>query len=31
VGERIWNDWQHWDPLGRTAAEMSPFSFPLMG
>ncbi|MBV8168810.1 MAG: amidohydrolase family protein [Alphaproteobacteria bacterium] len=31
AGERIWNDWQHWDPHGRTATEMSPLSFPLMG
>jgi 5-methylthioadenosine/S-adenosylhomocysteine deaminase len=31
AGERIWNGWQNWDPLGRTAAEMSPYSFPLKG
>jgi 5-methylthioadenosine/S-adenosylhomocysteine deaminase len=30
AGERIWNGWQHWDTLGRTAREMSPLSFPLM-
>ncbi len=29
AGERIWAGWQGWDPLGRSAAEMSPFSFPL--
>jgi cytosine/adenosine deaminase-related metal-dependent hydrolase len=31
AGERIWSGWQHWDPHGRTASEMSPFSFPVMG
>lgn len=31
AGERIWGGWQHWDPLGRTADEMSPFSFPILG
>jgi len=31
AGERIWGGWQHWDALGRTAEEMSPFSFPVMG
>jgi cytosine/adenosine deaminase-related metal-dependent hydrolase len=30
AGDRIWSGWQHWDPLGRTAEEMSPSSFPLM-
>jgi cytosine/adenosine deaminase-related metal-dependent hydrolase len=29
AGERVWAGWQDWDPLGRTAAQMSPFSFPL--
>lgn len=29
AGERIWALWQAWDTLGRTAAQMSPFSFPL--
>jgi 5-methylthioadenosine/S-adenosylhomocysteine deaminase len=29
MGEYIWNDWATWDTLGRTAEEMSPFSFPL--
>jgi 5-methylthioadenosine/S-adenosylhomocysteine deaminase len=28
AGERIWNGWQNWDPLGRTADEMSPYAFP---
>jgi len=27
AGERIWSGWQNWDPLGRTADEMSPYSF----
>jgi 5-methylthioadenosine/S-adenosylhomocysteine deaminase len=27
AGERIWSSWQNWDALGRTADEMSPFSF----
>jgi cytosine/adenosine deaminase-related metal-dependent hydrolase len=27
AGERIWSGWQSWDPLGRTADEMSPYSF----
>src|SRR6266851_7791816 len=31
AGERIWSGWQHWDTLGRTADEMSPLSFPVMG
>lgn len=30
AGERIWSGWAGWDPHGRTAEEMSPFSFPLM-
>jgi len=28
AGERVWGAWANWDPLGRTADEMSPFSFP---
>ena len=28
AGERVWSNWQNWDPHGRTADEMSPFSFP---
>jgi 5-methylthioadenosine/S-adenosylhomocysteine deaminase len=31
AGERIWNGWQQWDPLGRTAEKMSPPSFPAKG
>jgi 5-methylthioadenosine/S-adenosylhomocysteine deaminase len=27
AGERIWSGWQDWDPLGRAADEMSPYSF----
>jgi len=27
AGERIWSGWHNWDPLGRTADEMSPYSF----
>jgi 5-methylthioadenosine/S-adenosylhomocysteine deaminase len=27
AGERIWSSWQNWDALGRTAEEMSPYSF----
>jgi 5-methylthioadenosine/S-adenosylhomocysteine deaminase len=30
AGERIWNGWANWDPHGRTADQMSPFSFPRM-
>ena len=29
VAEDIWGHLQDWDPLGRTAEEMSPWSFPL--
>ena len=29
AGERIWSGWAEWDPHGRSADEMSPFSFPL--
>jgi 5-methylthioadenosine/S-adenosylhomocysteine deaminase len=28
AGERVWGGWQNWDTLGRTAEEMSPYSFP---
>ena len=28
-GETVWRRVQEWDPLGRTAEEMSPWSFPL--
>lgn len=27
--EEIWDRWQEWDTLERTAAEASPWSFPL--
>lgn len=30
AGERIWGGWASWDPHGRTADQMSPFSFPRM-
>jgi 5-methylthioadenosine/S-adenosylhomocysteine deaminase len=30
AGERIWSGWANWDPHGRTADEMSPFSFRRM-
>jgi cytosine/adenosine deaminase-related metal-dependent hydrolase len=29
--EGIWAQWHEWDPLGRTAVDMSPWSFPLAG
>ncbi|MBI3077376.1 MAG: amidohydrolase family protein, partial [Deltaproteobacteria bacterium] len=29
AGERVWARVQEWDPLGRTAEEISPWSFPL--
>src|SRR2546421_620949 len=29
AGEGVWGRVPEWDPLGRTAAEMSPWSFPL--
>ena len=28
AGDRIWSRWAEWDPHGRSADEMSPFSFP---
>jgi 5-methylthioadenosine/S-adenosylhomocysteine deaminase len=28
AAERIWDGWMHWDSLGRTADEMSPYSYP---
>ena len=28
AGDRIWDGWANWDSLGRSADEMSPFSFP---
>jgi len=27
AGERVWSGWKNWDPHGRTADEMSPYSF----
>ena len=30
AGEAVWGRVQEWDPLGRTAEQMSPWSFPLM-
>jgi cytosine/adenosine deaminase-related metal-dependent hydrolase len=30
AGERVWGRVQEWDPLGRMAAEINPWSFPLM-
>jgi hypothetical protein len=29
AGEGVWSRFQDWDPLGRRAEEMSPWSFPL--
>lgn len=29
MGEYIWKNWQVWDTLGRTAQEMSPYSFEV--
>ena len=29
VAEEIWGNLQDWDPLGRTAEQMCPWSFPL--
>jgi cytosine/adenosine deaminase-related metal-dependent hydrolase len=28
AGNRVWSGWRNWDPLGRSADEMSPYSFP---
>ncbi|MFQ5930943.1 MAG: chlorohydrolase family protein [Nitrospiraceae bacterium] len=30
AGEQVWAHLQEWDTLGRTAEEMSPWSFPLV-
>ena len=30
AGEAVWSRVQEWDPLGRTAEQMSPWSFPLV-
>jgi len=29
AGEAVWRRVQEWDPLGRTAEQISPWSFPL--
>jgi len=29
AGETVWRSVQEWDPLGRTAEEISPWSFPI--
>ena len=31
AGEEVWRTLPDWDPLGRTADEASPWSFPLQG
>jgi cytosine/adenosine deaminase-related metal-dependent hydrolase len=28
AGNSVWSGWRNWDPLGRSADEMSPYSFP---
>jgi 5-methylthioadenosine/S-adenosylhomocysteine deaminase len=28
-GETMWKNWSDWDPMERTAEEMSPWSYPL--
>jgi hypothetical protein len=30
AGEAVWSRLPEWDALGRTAEQMSPWSFPLM-
>jgi cytosine/adenosine deaminase-related metal-dependent hydrolase len=30
AGEQVWSRVQEWDPLGRTADEINPWSFPLV-
>src|SRR6266446_3520351 len=30
AGEAVWSRVQEWDPLGRTAEQISPWSFPLV-
>ena len=30
AGEQVWGRVQEWDPLGRTAEQISPWSFPLV-
>jgi hypothetical protein len=29
AGETVWQHVQEWDPLGRTAERISPWSFPI--
>jgi 5-methylthioadenosine/S-adenosylhomocysteine deaminase len=29
AGEQVWGRVQEWDPLGRAAEQISPWSFPL--
>jgi hypothetical protein len=29
AGDEVWARLAEWDPLGRTAEQMSPWSFPL--
>jgi cytosine/adenosine deaminase-related metal-dependent hydrolase len=29
AGEWIWENWENWDPQGRTAENMNPWSYPL--
>jgi cytosine/adenosine deaminase-related metal-dependent hydrolase len=29
VGERMWADWATWDPQGRSAEQVNPWSFPI--
>jgi hypothetical protein len=31
AGDAVWSRLAEWDPLGRTAEQMSPWSFPLGG
>ena len=30
AGERVWERVQEWDPLGRTAEQVSAWSFPVV-
>jgi hypothetical protein len=30
AGQAVWDSVEEWDPLGRTAEEASPWSFPLV-
>jgi hypothetical protein len=31
AGEEVWSRLPEWDPLGRTAEQMSPWTFPTWG